>query len=225
MWYLWNTNLEHLGAVVDEKQESDTVNQDCELTIDWLGNLADGRADAVEEFWERYGVALQRVAERQIASWLRKRVDPEDVVQSACRTFFRRAGQGDFSLDSKDDLWKLLLTITLNKARMQARFHSRNRRSISKEQAMPEAASLQPAEWNNAIESIELKDMIEKAFADYDDEKRKLLDMWLEGRTQNEIAQEIGCSERTVRRMQERIRSDLKTYLDDLEESSELSAN
>lgn len=210
---------------MENKQDQDTVHRGSELTMDWLGNLADGRADAVEEFWERYGDALQRVAERQIASWLRKRVDPEDVVQSACRTFFRRAGQGDFSLDNKDDLWKLLLTITLNKARMQARFHSRNRRNVSKEQAMPEAASLQPAEWNNAIESIELKDMLEKAFADYDDEKKKLLDMWLEGRTQNEIAKEIGCSERTVRRMQDRIRSDLKQYLTNLEESSELSAS
>jgi RNA polymerase sigma factor (sigma-70 family) len=55
--------------------------------------------------------------------------------------------------------------------------------------------------------------MLEHAFAGYDDEKRKLLDMWLEGRTQNEIATEIGCSERTVRRMQERIRNDLTEFL------------
>ena len=205
---------------MNEKEQTGTVRGGSELTIDWLGNLADGRADAVEEFWDKYGEALQRVAERQIASWLRKRVDPEDVVQSACRTFFRRAGQGDFSLDNKDDLWKLLLTITLNKVRMQARFHSRNRRNVSKEQAMPEAASLQPAEWDNAIESIELKDMLDNAFADYDEEKKQLLDMWLEGRTQNEIAKEIGCSERTVRRIQDRIRTDLKKYLEDLEGNS-----
>ncbi len=191
-----------------------------EVTLHWLDNLADGKPTAVEEFWNRYGESLQRVAERQIASWLRRRIDPEDVVQSACRTFFRRAGQGDFSLESKDDLWKLLLTITLNKVRMQARFHSRNRRSISKEQALPEEASLQPAEWDHAIENIELQDTLQTAFADYDDERKQLLEMWLEGRTQTEIAAEIGCSERTVRRMQDRIRNDLSTYLSNDEDAS-----
>lgn len=193
-------------SLTDTKQEN-------EVTLAWLGNLADGKADAVGEFWERYGESLQRVAERQIASWLRRRVDPEDVVQSACRTFFRRASEGSFSLESKDDLWKLLLTITLNKVRMQARFHTRNRRSVAKERAMPEEASLQPAEWDEAIEKIELQDMLDTAFADYDDEKRELLDMWLDGRTQKEIAEKVGCSERTVRRMQDRIREDLKGFL------------
>ncbi len=192
---------------------SGTQDSNADVTLVWLGQLAAGKPAAVEEFWQRYGESLQRVAERQIATWLRRRVDPEDVVQSACRTFFRRAGEGSFSFESKDDLWKLLLTITLNKVRMQARFHTRNRRSISKERSLPEEASLQPAEWDHAIESIELKDMLDTAFQNYDDEKRKVLDMWLEGRTQIEIATAIGCSERTVRRMQDRIRNDLTDFM------------
>lgn len=190
-----------------------------EVTIAWLDNLADGKPDAVEEFWRRYGEALQRVAERQIASWLRRRVDPEDVVQSACRTFFRRASEGNFSLDSKDDLWKLMLTITLNKVRMQARFHSRHRRSASKEQPLPEEASLQPAEWDHAIEQVELQDMLKAAFSEADDERHQVLKLWLEGCTQVEIADAIGCSERTVRRIQDRIRKDLSSYLEQDEAS------
>ncbi len=198
-----------------EPQDSETSNHD--VTIAWLGELADGKPSAVEEFWVNYGDSLQRVAERQIASWLRRRVDPEDVVQSACRTFFRRASEGSFSLESKDDLWKLLLTITLNKVRMQARFHSRNRRSISKEQAMPEEANLQPAEWDQAIEQVELDDMLDVAFTEKDQERRRVLEMWLEGRTQLEIAGILGCSERTVRRIQDRIRKDLGDFLTDEE--------
>ena len=72
-----------------------------EVTIAWLDDLAEGKPTAVEQFWQRYGESLQRVAERQIASWLRRRVDPEDVVQSACRTFFRRAIEGNFSFEIK----------------------------------------------------------------------------------------------------------------------------
>ena len=192
-----------------------------EVTIAWLDDLADGKQSAVEQFWARYGESLQRVAERQIASWLRRRVDPEDVVQSACRTFFRRASEGNFTFETKDDVWKLLLTITLNKVRMQARFHSRNRRSVSKEQALPDEPNLQPAEWDHAIEQVELKDMLQVAFSDKDDERQNVLEMWLEGRTQKEIAETIGCSERTVRRIQDRIRKDLGSYL--AQEESKIS--
>lgn len=184
-----------------------------DVTIAWLDDLAEGKPTAVEEFWEKYGDSLQRVAERQIAGWLRQRVDPEDVVQSACRTFFRRAGDGKFSIENKDELWKLLLTITLNKVRMQARFHTRNRRSVSKEQAIPEEANLQPAEWDHAIENVEIQDMLDAAFAGKEGERREVLEMWLEGKTQKEIASDIGCSERTVRRIQDRIRKDLEGYL------------
>ena len=43
-----------------------------ELSIMWLEDLAEGKPDAVQEFWSHYGDALQRVAERQIASWMRR---------------------------------------------------------------------------------------------------------------------------------------------------------
>ena len=189
-----------------------------EVTVVWLADLADGESQAVEQFWDNYGDSLRRVAERQIASWMRHRVDAEDVVQSACRTFFRRAGEGSFELDNKDDLWKLMLTITLNKVRMQARYHSRNRRDVSKEQSMPEEANLQPAEWDRAIEQVDLEDMLNAAFSKDDGERRKVLEMWLAGHKQAEIAKEVGCSERTVRRIQDRIRSDLDGFRTQVEE-------
>ncbi|MCA9129259.1 MAG: sigma-70 family RNA polymerase sigma factor [Planctomycetales bacterium] len=189
------------------------MNTNSEVTVDWLAQLANGEDKAVAEFWHRYGDALQRVAERQIATWLRRRVDPEDVVQSACRTFFRRAAAGNFSLESKDDLWRLLLTITLNKVRMQARYHTRDRRAVNKEQALPDSPALQPAEWDSAIENIDLQDMLEAAFTADDGERQRVLQLWLEQYTQAEIAAKIGCSERTVRRIQEKIRRDLAGHL------------
>lgn len=205
--------------MTDSEHDSSSDHQ---LSMIWLEDLAEGKPDAVQEFWSNYGDALQRVAERQIASWMRRRIDPEDVVQSACRTFFRRAQGGDFAFESKDDLWKLLLTITLNKVRMQARFHSRNRRSVSKEQALPEEPNLQPAEWDHAINQVDLDDMLQAAFANQDHERQQVVEMWLEGLTQGEIAQQLGCSERTVRRIQSKIREDLSEFID--REEQELSS-
>ena len=47
-------------------------------------------------------------------SWqTRQKVDPEDVVQSAFRSFFTRQAAGQFDVASWDDLWGLLVVITV----------------------------------------------------------------------------------------------------------------
>jgi DNA-directed RNA polymerase specialized sigma24 family protein len=46
-----------------------------------------------------------------------------------------------------------------------------------------------------------------------DPERQRLIQLWLESHTQSEIAAELGCSERTVRRMQEKVRNELTEYL------------
>ncbi|MGB7347591.1 MAG: sigma-70 family RNA polymerase sigma factor [Pirellulaceae bacterium] len=180
---------------------------------DWFHNLADGDPETVQQFWDQYGGPLRRVAERQIADRLRTRVDADDIVQSACRTFFRRIGEGQFEIEDTESLWRLLLTITLNKARMQARFHTRDRRSIGREQAIPQSGSMQPTAAENLLDDVDFADFLEHVIQHLDDEQREILTMTLDGKTQAEIAQAIGCSERTVRRMRTRIQDQLRDVL------------
>jgi len=56
---------------------------------------------------------------------------PEDLVQSACRTFLRRAQIGQFRLADSEELWRLLCAITLTKVREQTRFHMRQKRGLA----------------------------------------------------------------------------------------------
>ncbi|MEM9645091.1 MAG: sigma-70 family RNA polymerase sigma factor [Planctomycetota bacterium] len=195
--------------------DEDALSDNAWPTDDWFHELADGNPRVVEEFWQKYAGPLRRVADRQISASLGKRVDAEDIVQSACRTFFRRAGQGEFECTDQDDLWRLMLTITLNKARMQARFHGRARRGVSQERSLDADPSLANDHVEQAIEAVDFADFLETVFAKLDDESRRILERMLDGQTQDEIAAAVGCSQRTVRRMKGRIRDDLTSLLRD----------
>lgn len=180
---------------------------------DWFASLAEGDPTSEEEFWKQYAAPLQRVAQRQISASLGKRVDAEDIVQSACRTFFRRVRQGEFQCDDASDLWRLMMTITLNKARMQARYHGRDRRSTAREQALPDESMVPAQTVEASIAAIDFDDFMQTIFARLDDEQGEILKRLLDEQTQDEIAAAVGCSGRTVRRMKDRIRESLKEIL------------
>ena len=61
---------------------------------------------------------------------LASRVDPEDIVQSVFRSFFQRAITDAYSVPAGQDLWKLLLTIALNKVRSQGVYHRAAKRDV-----------------------------------------------------------------------------------------------
>ena len=56
-----------------------------------LRRLQHGQADASTELYLRYAKRLLMLAAAQSSPDLARRVDPEDIVQSVFRTFFRRA--------------------------------------------------------------------------------------------------------------------------------------
>lgn len=180
----------------------------------WFAALASGDPSIEEEFWKTYAGPLHRVADRQLSQQLKRRVDPEDVVQSACRTFFRRVRQGEFQLQDRSDLWRLLLTITLNKARMQARFHGRACRGMDREQSLAEEpAGGKGKNFEDALAEIDFNDFLESILKHLSEEQQEILQRTLDGQTQDEIAAAVGCSQRTVRRMQTKIRESLQSIL------------
>jgi RNA polymerase sigma-70 factor (ECF subfamily) len=94
--------------------------------------------EANQKLFEQYSQRLVRLAGNHIHPALIKRFDGEDVVQSVFRTYFRRQDAGEFAIEHTQQLWKLLVTITLCKTRSYARRHTADRRDARAEQ---EAAS------------------------------------------------------------------------------------
>ena len=72
-------------------------------------------SSAASKLTEQYRARLCQLVEREMNSRFRRKEDPEDVVQSAFRTFYRRNALGEFHIDSSVDLWRLLETITWHK--------------------------------------------------------------------------------------------------------------
>jgi len=188
----------------------------------WLDRLVQGDSQVVAEFWDRYGDRLQRVADRHLSARLQRREGPEDVVQSACRTFWRRAREGSFELADSDGLWRLLCAITIAKVRQKARFHRREKRSFDREKQLaptaddsrPDLRSL-PGENPAVDEAAELADQLEAFMARLDDEERQLVELKFQGFDQVEIAGRMKCSERTVRRILSRVQSRFHRMLDE----------
>jgi RNA polymerase sigma-70 factor, ECF subfamily len=182
--------------------------------------LREGDRQIVQEFCENYGGLLSELAEKHLAGPLRRRVGPEDVAQSACRTFLRRVRAGEFELADSEGLWRLLCAITLTKVREQARFHQRKKRDLAQEMPFTmddsdrDAARFEPAvSGPSPAEAVEFADQFQQLMLALDDEERQLVDLKLQQYTNDEVAERLGCSERTVRRLLKQVRSRLERAL------------
>ena len=67
-----------------------------------LERVRSGDKDAAEELFERYVDRLIELARKRLSPRLARRLDPEDIVQSACRSFFRLARAGRYELNVVD---------------------------------------------------------------------------------------------------------------------------
>ena len=70
---------------------------------------------ALEELFSRFTERLIRLARSQLAVRLQAKEDPQDIVQSAMRTFCLRFADGQFSIVGWDSLWAILAKITTRK--------------------------------------------------------------------------------------------------------------
>ncbi len=183
-----------------------------------IAGLRDADPRVMTRFAQRYGPLLERVADRHLARDLRHRVGPESVVQSACRTFLRRAHAGQFELADPDGLWRLLCAITLTKVREQTRFHLREKRSVNVEVApapgSDAAGPVAAAPGLPADEAAIFSEQLDRVFAAVGDaEARRIIELRLQELTLREVADRLGCSERTVRRVMARVRTRLERVL------------
>lgn len=156
---------------------------------------------ATEELYRRYAERLWRLAERQIGPRLARRIGPDDIVQSVFRTFFRRAEQGQFTIDQSESLWNLLVTIAINKIRRQAEFHAAARRAVGREVRGQEQLFALVAKEPSHEEAVALLDELELLMDGLRNPEPEIIRLTLEGHSTDEIARHIGCSRWTVRRV------------------------
>jgi DNA-directed RNA polymerase specialized sigma24 family protein len=186
----------------------------------WIEGLRHGDPGAAQQVWERYFARLVGLAQRRMAGMPRRAVDEEDVALSALNSFIAGARAAKFpQLEDESDLWRLLVTITARKAGAQRRHHFAARRSGGKvrgESAFENVANVKGSEGIGAAVGKEptpqfaaqVAEQCQILFNKLDDPLLRDIALWkMEGSSNDEIAEKIGCNVRTVERKLNLIRS------------------
>jgi RNA polymerase sigma-70 factor, ECF subfamily len=184
--------------------------------IDLMERLRAGDEAAAHEVFQRFVRKLVRLARRQFDAALRRKVDPEDVVQSAYKSFFLRYGAGKLEVHDWDNLWGLLAVITLRKCLDRVEYHRAECRDMQREAvAQPGTSGTEP--WWEAVareprpeEAAVLAETVEMLLRGLDTEERPILEMSLQGYTTQEISVRLDRPERSVRRLRERVKKQLQ---------------
>src|SRR6266545_4470417 len=100
-----------------------------ESVTHWLNLLQGGDPRAAQQLWERYFHRLVGLARAKLQGHPRRAADEEDVALSVFRCLCEGASRGRFpELEDRDDLWRLLVTLTERKAYNLARDERRLKR-------------------------------------------------------------------------------------------------
>lgn len=177
-------------------------------------------SDAACELFNRYVERLMALVRVRLSSKLARRIDPEDVIQSAYRSFFAGTADGRFEVTQSGDLWKLLAAVTVNKLHRQIGHHQAGRRTVTAEKStsLP-GLYFQPlpleslAKDPSPEEALILIEELQFVMSELKAEQREMLEMRLQGSKVSEIANQRNCSERTVRRFLEKVKNRLQQRL------------
>ncbi|MEZ6113688.1 MAG: sigma-70 family RNA polymerase sigma factor [Pirellulaceae bacterium] len=190
----------------DPPIDPETVSSDAAL----LSRFRRGEEDAATALYLRYARRLARLAERQTGSQLATRFDPEDVVQSVFRTFFRRAAQGHYQIPEGDELWKLLLVIALNKVRAWGEFHRAAKRNVDQTGPLADVDT-ETSDDERALRTLRMT--IDDLLGKMPESQREMIALRIEGCEVNEIAERTQRSKRSVERTLQAFRERLNKTL------------
>ncbi|RUL87246.1 ECF-type sigma factor [Tautonia sociabilis] len=185
----------------------------------WISQLKAGDAEAAQPLWERYFDRLVRLARQKLAAGRRLGgdEDEEDAALSAFESFCAGASRGRFPLlGDREDLWRLLVVITARKAGAQAQRRRAQKRGgdlrrldtagigddpeglileeLAGPEPTPEFAAMVAEQYQLLLDCLG------------DDDLRRVAVWRLEGLTNDEIADRLGCARRTVARRLDLIR-------------------
>ncbi len=185
----------------------------------WLEGVKLGDDADVQRLWDRYFERLVRLAGSRLPGHARRAFDEEDVALSAFQSFCARAGRGQFpDLTGRDELWRLLATITTRKVVATVRHQTRKKRgggNVVGESGVHDRNDLNDEGLAQVLgrepspeAASQFADEYDRLFARLDDPALKAVARRkLEGYTSEEIAAELKTSTRTVDRKLRLIRA------------------
>lgn len=155
---------------------------DAELCQRWQN----GDNDAAQLLYARFTGRLLELIRTNLATRLLSRIDPESVMHSALKSLLMRTSHGQFEFAEDGDVWRLLVTISLNKVRNRVRDAKAAMRDVRREvradaiefdDGLARCLSSAPDDESTIV----FADLIEALFNRLDPLNREIVQMRLEG--------------------------------------------
>jgi DNA-directed RNA polymerase specialized sigma24 family protein len=182
----------------------------------WIAGLKTGDTDAAQRLWDRYIRGLLALARCHLGAIAIGGADEEDVAQSVFKSLCLGAQRGKFpDLLDRNNLWTLLVVICAYKSRDLIRREKCLKRGGGR--VLNEAALAASEEPFDRIEevirseptpefAVQVAEQCELMLSQLTDVRRKTAEFKLQGFTNREIAEQMGCGLRTVERRLEDVR-------------------
>jgi RNA polymerase sigma-70 factor (ECF subfamily) len=180
-----------------------------------LRRFRGGDEDAATQLYLRYAGRLRSMAAAKAGSALASRFDPEDIVQSVFRTFFRRAAAGEYEVPNGDELWKLFLVIGLNKVRAVAAHHKAAKRDVRQTSGGNAVDAAAPTSVEDDLRVLQLT--VDEMLAPLPASHREIITLRIAGHEVSDIAARTGRAKRSVERILQEFRTSLRSVLHDTE--------
>ncbi len=165
-------------------------------------SLRHGNEDAVAKLWEKYFARMVRVALSKFGRHRARTGDAEDVALSVFDRFCRDVHAGAFPwVTDRHSLWPVLVSITARRAARLSRDEMRQKRSVLRRdhrhvQSLDLVSRTLPAD-----ESLLLEEQAEILLNCLQTPLlRQVATLKMEGRTNEEVAKELGIALRSVER-------------------------
>lgn len=175
----------------------------------WINELAAGTNEAVEQLWDDYFQRLVELARKRLPSGGRRDFDEEDVALSAIHSFCKGLGKRRFpTLNDEGNLWALLVLITSRKASHRVRDGQAQKRGGGRVQGESAFGGTSKGGIESVIAENPSAEFAHRLFEETDhlfhvlddDGLQQIAMLKMEGLTNREVAERLGCVERTVDR-------------------------
>ena len=173
------------------------MNDAQESVTEWVLQLKQADDDAAQRLWGRYMTQLVELARRKLGPVNKKVADEEDVAIVAFEQFCRHAKQGRFpKLNDRSDLWQILVMLTERRAIDL----KRKRPGPSGESSGVPIANVLAREPTPEFATEITERLATLIDALGDEQLQTVVKYKMASFTNEEIAEKLGCSVRTVER-------------------------
>jgi RNA polymerase sigma factor (sigma-70 family) len=184
----------------------DTQEQFCKL----MQEARAGSQEAARQLLETYGDPIRRVVRRRLDQRLRRRFDSGDFFQSVWLAFFEGLSAKDWSFDRPEDLQAFLQEMARRKvANANRRLTELQQENVTREQSLDGSAAALAMDLVDGgpspSQAAIAQDQWDLLRARTRRPGKKILEMLRTGSTHQEIAQQLGVTEKEIQRILRRL--------------------